>query len=128
MDGEEIRRFIGRIILYAFGAFLFFTYAHRNIPSGSFSEMGNFLFTFFFNFCTQWAIYKLQALGGAGVQIGLIIMQLVFFGWSIQSSMFLYRPHYNDEYASFFFTPLQQFGVIIPVFLVLLIAHTIRNR
>ncbi len=111
-----------------FAGMLFWVYSQRNIPTGSFSQMGLFLFTFFLNFCTQWAIYKLQVLCGKWMQMVLLALQCIFFYWTWEHSKFVFVAHGYREYENFLYTPLEQFGFIFPLFIVMLIVHTVRSR
>lgn len=130
MDGAETRQFLAKIILYLFGAYLFFTYIQRNAPSGEFSRTGGvdsmakFAFTFFLNFCTQWALLRLQGLAGLRMQIVLLLAQLGFFAWTVYDFRFVYYPNMERDYAAYLVTPMKQFAIIFPLFLVMLFAST----
>lgn len=128
MNGEETRRYIGKLIMLAFAVMLFWIYSQRNIPTGSFAKMGLFLFTFFLNFCTQWALYKLQLLSGKWMQLALLAIQCLFFYWTWETSRFVFETHTSLDYQNFLYTPLEQLGFIFPLFIIMLIVHTIRNR
>ncbi len=124
MEGEEIRKIIAKVILYVFGAYLFFTYIQRTAPDGKNTLLLTFIFTFFLNFGTNWAIYMLQGLAGSIMQRVLIFIQLGFFAWTFYAFRFVYLKNVERNYEAFFYTPFQQYAAIFPLFMILLIMST----
>ena len=126
--GHTVLYDVSRIMMYIFIAYMLYTLSVRHFPD-DLDDVTTFLFLFFWNVGVQWVCFRLihLAIDEREEQI-LFTLQLAMISWIVYTYRFVYisdMPYDRDQFLNF---PLQQYGILLVLFLFMLVRYTGKSK